>query len=134
MPFPFNEWIVFVKKNNIFSINYILNIQEEGHGYKNWSYDFFYEQLLKVSNNTKVSSRILDNNRTIFGEGTYIINVIVEKSTEIEESIDETLAVIEDILNKTEELMSEFSRVHTALRFWNENKNNSSEEFWQNFF
>ncbi|AUS27806.1 MULTISPECIES: Shedu immune nuclease family protein [Paenibacillus] len=134
LPYPFNDWVAFLKKDNSFSVIYISSLHNNNeNSYKKWSPDYFHTQLLKMSDKKKISSWIFGEDGTLFEPGTCIIKIDTEQSETIESCIEETITALKDILFTAEASMSGLSKAYEILNTWYENQDNSSEEFWQNF-
>ncbi|MHB1546848.1 MAG: Shedu immune nuclease family protein [bacterium] len=57
-----------------------------------------------------------------------------EKAVEFNEYINDKLNLILPAISDYVELRKKINNFESAFEFWNENKNNNTEGFWQNFF
>lgn len=130
VPYPLNI-IEIIKRDDKLFIKFTNNVCPETWTNK-WTIETYFIELINIANQY-YDIQIMEIEERPVNEERYTL--IFEHANEgrVQEAFSHSASIVREIIQKTESSLNGLVMLQKAINLWNENKNNSLEEFWQKF-
>lgn len=133
IPYPFIS-VIFSKTSNNFSVLFELTDYDDEEDWRNeikWVYEHYLEELKKQVE--QISNLDFITLPHVHGESAYV-TVIDNTAITINNAFNNALPLINELIFNTNMALQGINKFILAIKYWENNKDNSTESDWHEFF